>query len=117
MSDTLRKFLTDCSTPDEFCFALECAECGRVLRSTPLKFSKSGVVPASSEKQVIFKALYRWEKEAAMERAAAELKTLFNECPICRRMVCDHCFLICDELDMCTDCAQRLNEHGEPVLI
>lgn len=117
MSDKLRKCLTDCSSPDEFCFALRCAECGRVLRSTPVKFSKSGVVPASREKRVVFNALYRLEKEAATERAAAELKALFNECPICRKTVCDHCFLICDELDMCTNCARQLNEHGEPVLI
>lgn len=117
MSDKIIGFLTDCSTPDEFCFALECAECGRVLRSNPVKFSKAGAVPVSSEKQVVFKTLYRMEKEAATERAAGELKTLFNECPVCRRVVCDHCFLICDELDMCASCARRLNEHGEPVLI
>ena len=116
MSDVLRKNLTDLSSPDEFCFALRCAECGRVLKSTPVKFSRSGVTPASSGKQVVFDALYRREKEAALDRAAAELKTLFSECPICRNMVCDHCFLICDDLDMCVSCAHRLNEHGEPVL-
>ena len=116
MSDVLKNNLTDHSSPDEFCFALKCDECGRILKSTPIRFSMSGVIPISSEKQIVFEALYRREKEAALDRALAELKSLFNECPICFRTVCDHCFLICDELDMCTTCAKKLNEHGEPVL-
>ena len=116
MSHVNSSYLTDCSTPDEFRFSLRCAECGEVIKSTPIKFSKSGVKATSSEKQLVFDVLYRREKEAAMERAVAELKSLFNACPICRRMVCDHCFLICDELDMCISCAQRLKERGEPVM-
>lgn len=115
MSHVSSKYLTDYSTPDEFCFAMRCAECGEVLKSTPIKFSKSGVKPPSDEKRVVFDALYRREKEVAMERAVSELKTLFNVCPICQRTVCDHCFMICDELDMCVFCAQRLKERGEPV--
>ena len=36
-------------------------------------------------------------------------------CPICKRLVCDHCFLICDDLDMCVQCATKLNEKGTVV--
>ena len=36
-------------------------------------------------------------------------------CPICKRLVCDHCFLICDDLDMCVQCAAKLNEKGTVV--
>ena len=36
-------------------------------------------------------------------------------CPICRRLICDSCFLICEEMDMCRACAKRLKEDGEPV--
>ena len=39
-----------------------------------------------------------------------------NYCPICKRLVCDRCFLICDDLDMCKRCAARLEEKGSPVL-
>ena len=116
MSQDLKKYLIDHSTPDEFCFALGCAECGRELRKSPVRFSKSGVVPPSSEKRIVFDVLYQREKESAVERAAAELKTQINMCPVCHRMVCDRCFLICDELDMCIRCAEQLHEEGEPVL-
>lgn len=116
MKYVTKEYLIDYSSPDEFCFALRCDECGRELRSTPVRFSKSGVVPISSEKQIVFDALYRREKEQAYEKAAAELKTMINRCPVCQKIVCDHCFLICDDIDMCVDCARRLNEYGEPVL-
>ena len=42
-------------------------------------------------------------------------KEIFNICPICKRLVCDHCFLICDDLDMCVQCAAKLNERGTVV--
>ena len=117
MSYVAKEYLTDCSTPDEFCFSLRCAECGEVWKSAPVKFSKSGVMPASSGKRIVYDTLYRREKETAMNRAAGELRAVFNECPICRRAVCDHCFFICEELDMCASCAHKLQERGEPVAI
>ena len=39
----------------------------------------------------------------------------YFDCPICKRLVCDHCFLICDDLDMCVQCAAKLNEKGTVV--
>ena len=41
--------------------------------------------------------------------------TEIMDCPICKRLVCDHCFLICDDLDMCVQCAEKLNEKGTVV--
>ena len=116
MSYFAKEYLVDCSTPDEFRFSWRCAECGEVWESTPVRFSMSGVIPASDGKRIVYDTMYRREREVAMNRAVGELRSLFNECPICRRIVCDHCFLICDELDMCITCAEKLNEHGEPVL-
>ena len=107
--------LIDYSDGDVFRFALRCAECGAERLSTPLPYSKSGVVPQSPGKQVVFDILYAREKEAAMTRALSELKSEFNLCPVCRRMVCDHCFMVCDEIDMCIACATELQECGEPV--
>jgi len=37
-------------------------------------------------------------------------------CPICIRLVCEHCSLVCDDPDMCSACAKRLHEEGEPVI-
>ena len=108
--------LIDYSNGDEFRFALRCGECGAERASTALPYSKSGVVPQSRGKRVVFNILYTREKEAAMFRALSELKSEFNLCPVCRRMVCDHCFMVCDEIDMCTACAAELQECGEPVV-
>ena len=98
MSQIPKELLQDCSTREVFCFALHCAECGTARRSRPVRFSRAGVEPPNEGKRVIFDALYKREKEAALLRAAAEAGKVFNQCPICHRLVCDHCFLICEEL-------------------
>ncbi len=107
--------LLDCSTPSEFIFSLHCAECGEVWRSRPVRFSRAGVKPMNEGKQVIFDTLYKREKKEALQRATEEAAEVFSQCPICHRLVCDHCFLICEELDMCISCAAHLQEHGTPV--
>ena len=53
--------------------------------------------------------------EAQGKAAGQEGKERFSVCPICRRLICDSCFLICEEMDMCRACAKRLKEDGEPV--
>lgn len=116
MSQIPKELLQDCSTREVFCFTLNCAECGAVWRSRPVRFSRAGVEPSTEGKRVIFDTLYQREKEAALLRAVAEARKAFNQCPICRRLVCDHCFLICEELDLCTACAARLQEQGSPVV-
>lgn len=47
-----------------------------------------------------------WESEhiAAYERSNREAMMHFNRCPVCKRMVCDKCFVILDERDVCKDC-------------
>ena len=109
------EMLEDLSTSEAFCFSLRCGECGEVWNSTPVRFSKSGILPETEGKRVIFETLYRKEKDAARERAAAEAVGVFNVCPICHRVVCDRCFLICDDLDLCCSCADCLEEKGESV--
>ena len=116
MSQMSADKLLDLSTADEFCFGLYCDECGKLWKSSPVRFSRSGVVPETSGKKIVFDTLYQREKEAALFRAAGEMRTVFSICPVCRRRVCDHCFLVCEELDMCVSCASRLQERGEPVL-
>ncbi len=32
-------------------------------------------------------------------------------------MVCNDCFVVCDDLDMCCECAERLDEQGEIVYL
>lgn len=117
MSHVSEKMLLDFSGPDEFCFGLRCAECGEVVKTTPVRFSRSGIKPESEEKRVVYDTLYRIEKATALDRAVTELKAIFNACPVCGRVVCDHCFFVCDDLDMCAECVSRLKERGEPVAV
>ena len=116
MPHIAKELLMDCSTRDEFHFSLCCAECGESWSSRPIRFSKSGIVPETKGKRVVFDALYQREREMALNRVASEATGILNKCPICRRWVCDHCFMICDDLDMCVQCAAELNENGMPVL-
>jgi len=116
MRHVTKEYLKDRSTADTFCFCMQCADCGKVWNSTPILFSKAGVKPATEGKQIIFDILYQKEKEDALNKAVEEAVGTFNRCPVCRRLVCDHCFLICDDIDMCGSCATRLQEQGEPVL-
>ena len=48
----------------------------------------------------------------AIRNAAEQM----NYCPICKRLVCNTCFLICDDLDMCAQCASDLEQQGFPVM-
>ena len=116
MRHITKEILTDCSTPELFCFSMDCAECGMQWKSTAVPFSKAGIIPETEGKQIIFEILYRKEKEAAACKAVEEASNVFNQCPICRHLVCDRCFLLCTDLDLCASCAGQLQEQGEPVM-
>ena len=104
-----KKDLIDCSTPDEFCFSLCCMECKTVWKSTPIRFSKAGKKPENENRKIIYDTLYDREKNLAFQKALNQAKEIFNICPICKRLVCDHCFLICDDLDI-TDAIPEMEE-------
>jgi len=116
MRSIREEVLQDCSTPEQFQFAVQCEQCGVQWHSIPIRFSRAGINPDSAGKEVIYETLYRLEKERALKQAAAEAVGVFNQCPICRRLVCDHCFWVGEDLDLCQSCAERLQINGEPVL-
>ena len=45
------------------------------------------------------------EHNAAYERANRVAMSFFNRCPKCRMYVCDKCFNILEEMDLCDKCA------------
>ena len=114
MKQIIRDRIEDRSTSEGFCFALHCDVCGTVWTSTPIRFSKAGCSPQTESKRTIYQALYRREYAQAFEKAVEEAAHHFNLCPLCGQIACNDCFLICDDLDMCRSCAERLQESGEP---
>lgn len=115
MKRVVKEAMGDCSTVEEFRFLVRCQECGGIWHSTPIRFSKAGAEPESEGMRTILRTLYEREREAAREMAAAEAAEFFNYCPVCGRLVCDRCFLICEDLDLCIACAKALQVRGDVV--
>ena len=111
----MKEAMGDCSTVEEFRFLVRCQECGGIWHSSPIRFSKAGAEPESEGMRTILRTLYEREREAAREMAAAEAAEIFNYCPVCGRLVCDRCFLICEDLDLCIACAKALQVRGDVV--
>ena len=111
MRRIIKAFMQDASTASKFQFSLRCAVCGSLWKSRSAYFSKAEVQPENEGKHVIFQALYQREREEACERAVTEALEHFSRCPICRRLACDRCFLLGEDIDLCADCAAFLQER------
>lgn len=108
--------LKNLSTKEVFLFQISCGVCGREYANKPRRFSKAGTEPPTKEKQILYDAVYEQEFRLARQLAIQEASEHINYCPICKQLVCNHCFLICEDLDMCRNCAAHLKETGTPVL-
>ena len=115
MKKLVELFLENLSTRDVFLFRIACGACGTEFANKPQRFSKAGLEPQTEGKRVIFDAVYEQEFRAARQSAIRDAAENLNYCPICKRLVCDRCFLLGEDIDLCTDCAAFLQEHGEPV--
>ena len=104
------------STGDYFLFRTICCECGTAYGNRPIRFSKAGAAPPSESRKRLYEALYDQELRSARQSAVREAAENLNYCPVCKRLVCNRCFLICRELDMCKRCADELEETGSPVI-
>ena len=115
MKKLIENMLDDLSTEDVFQFRISCEECGREYADKAVRFSKAGTIPQTPQKKVLYDALYAQEYQDAKVRAVREAAEHMNFCPICKQVVCNRCFLICEELDICTRCAALVEENGTPV--
>ena len=115
MKEILERILENLSTKEVFLFRVRCGSCGTEYGNPPTRFSKADTVPESREKQILFQAIYEQELRSARHAAIRESAQHMNFCPICKKVVCNRCFLICEELDMCRHCAAQLQETGSPV--
>ena len=116
MKKLIEIMLDDLSTEEVFRFRVSCDECGREYADKAVRFSKAGAASKTPQKKALFDALYEQEYRSAKMHAVREATEHMNYCPICKRLVCDRCFLICEELDMCTQCAALMGEIGTPVV-
>ena len=116
MKQLIEMLLENLSTKDVFLFRIACGECGSEFANKKVKFSKAGITPQTQSKKIIYDAVYEQEFQSARLSAIRDAAEHLNYCPICKRLVCNGCFMICEDLDMCCDCAQRLGQTGQLVL-
>lgn len=107
--------LENISTREVFLFRIACSLCGLEYGNKPTRFTKAGVTPSTPGKQILYEALYEQELRDARNIAIRSAAEHMNYCPICKQLVCNQCFLICDDLDMCKQCAAALEQKGQPV--
>ena len=107
--------LENLSSKEVFLFRVTCGSCGLEYGNKPILFSKASTAPTTPNKQIIYDALYEQEFRSARQIAVRNAAEHMNYCPICKRLVCDRCFLICEDLDMCKQCACDLEQQGTPV--
>lgn len=107
--------LQDLSDRDSFCFGVTCQRCKDVLRTAQIPFVKAGIPPENENQRTLFEVLYRRDKQLEQERAVKTLVSDLNLCPVCRRLVCNRCFMISEDIDLCVYCADKLGLHGEIV--
>lgn len=117
MKKLVEAVLENRSTKEIFLFRVTCGSCAAEYGNKPIRFSKAGLPADTQSKQIIFEALYEQEFKEARRVAIRNAAEHMNYCPICKRLVCNQCFLICDELDMCRQCAADLEQQGRPVLV
>ena len=108
--------LEDMSTKEVFLFRISCAICGLSYGNKTTRFTKAGVAPPTPGEQIIYEALYEQELRDARNIAVRSAAENMNYCLICKRLICNQCFLICDDLDMCKQCADALEQRGQPVV-
>ncbi len=116
MRKLVEAVLENLSSKEVFLFRVVCGSCGLEYGNGPMRFSKAGIPPVTHSNEIIYNALYEQEFKTAMQVAIRNAAEHMNYCPICKQLVCNQCFLICDDLDMCRNCAAELELQGRPVL-
>ena len=112
----IEMMLEDLSTRDVFLFRIVCGDCGKEYANKPVSFSKAGIIPQTPQKKALIDAVYAQELQSAKLSSIRDAAEHLNYCPICKRLICNRCFLICEDLDMCRQCASNLEEAGTPVV-
>ena len=116
MSNFVEERIQDLCTPEEFRFGVSCELCGDTLATIPTRFIKASEKPENEGQKVIYETMYQQDWQLERDAATRALVSQLNYCPVCKRIVCNHCFLMTGDLDICTDCAKNLGVTGNPVV-
>ena len=94
--------MTDESEGGIYRFTFYCDNCGAPRQSEAYQsISEEALSP---EKREI-------EHNDAYERANHAAMSWFNRCPGCKRYVCDYCYRVLDNMDLCDECAAHLTKQ------
>ncbi len=113
--DILERDLQDKSTRVSFKYSIRCQCCGAEFASQPIPFSYQDEIAADAGRRMVLDVLRRREQVEARRQALTALSNSISICSICDRCICDECFLICQDIDLCRDCAEILGISGENV--
>ena len=116
MKKLIEMLMENLSTREVFLFRIACGACGTAYGNKPVRFSKAEVIPQTPKKAAIYEILYAQELQTARHNAVRDAAEHMNYCPVCKRLICNRCFLICEDLDMCKQCASAMEETGTPVV-
>ena len=106
MLKTLTKKIIDRSTDEFFKFEFHCDRCGVGWESETYYFEHGFLDKLTEGEQRAKNIMWKVEHDAALERANLEARLRFNQCNSCGRIICDECFAIEEERDLCLDCAR-----------
>ena len=114
LNEKLASRIKDCSDDKRIAFGFECENCGKLWEVISVPFT----VKADNEtEQVIRDAQYHREWVRVKADSSKAFREHFSICPICGKIVCDYCFVICDEIEMCSSCAKELGKQGTTVKV
>lgn len=114
MKEVIKTKIKSASSNGTIIYRVECDACNRLISSRPVTSSDSQK-DLSKEQQIIHAAMFERDKERELTALVRKATEIFSLCPICHKLICDDCFLVCDDLDMCKDCASKLQAKGSVV--
>ena len=107
MLKTITKNYRDRSTDGFFKFSFYCDRCGKEWTSEEYPFVHGFGEKLSENEKRAKEILWRSDHDAAFERANLEARLRFNVCKICMEAVCDECFAMEEDEEICINCAEE----------
>ena len=113
MLKTITKNYRDRSTDSFFKFSFHCDRCGKEWTSEEYPFVHGFGEKLSENEKRAKEILWRSDHDAAFERANLEARLRFNVCKTCMEAVCDECFAMEEDEEICINCAEEKNVNDE----